>query len=220
MTEHVTAPPVPAWDGSDLDGLGLARKETLDQDAMLKLITDGTRDTYGHDEMFGEYCSISTHVDVPYDVVFDYCADTRSLGEWTYSIRGLTDLGDGLYRARDGIQPNTEIFVRTVAHKNPEHGVVLYECAWDQGHELWMRYYLTIIDSMKVLAKPGTVISWTNCKHPYYDRATTDVPDYIEAGRARTDRLWVGDIWPMFHAAHSIEIDNLTKIVKHRYERR
>lgn len=204
-------------DRDELDGVELVVKETTSQQAMMDLMSGMTKDQYSHHEIFGDFCSMQAHIDAPYDVVFEYCANTRSLEEWTYSIRGMEYVAGEVYRATDGIQPDTTIYIRTHADRGPDHGVVVYTCAWDQGHELWMRYYLTIMDSTKPLGRPGTVVLWTNCKHPYYDRATTDVPDYIEAGRSRTDRLWVGDIWPVFHAAHLIEIRNLKSIVEHRF---
>ncbi|MFD0384187.1 hypothetical protein ACFQ2B_23625 [Streptomyces stramineus] len=204
-------------DNSDLLELDLVWNENTGQDEMMKLMEGMTKESYSHEEIFGQYCPLSEHIDVPYDIVFEYCANARSLEEWTYSIRNMKHLGGGLYRADEMIQPNTDIYIRSDAQKGPEQGLVVYPCAWDQGQELWMRYYLTIIDSAKVFNKPGTVVLWSNCKHPYYDRATTDVPDYIAKGRARTDRVWVGDIWPMFHAYHSIEMGNLKKILEHRF---
>ncbi|MER6997775.1 hypothetical protein [Streptomyces sp. NPDC000410] len=204
-------------DNSDLLDLGLVWNENTSMDDMMKLMESKTKETYDHSEIFGQYCSLAEHINVPYDIVFEYAANARSLEEWTYSIRNMKHLGGGLYRADEMIQPDTDIYIRADAQKGPEQGLVIYPCAWDQGHELWMRYYLTIIDSAKVFNKPGTVVLWTNCKHPYYDRATTDVPDYIAEGRARTDRVWVGDIWPVFHAGHSIEMGNLKKILEHRF---
>lgn len=204
-------------DSSDLPEEVLVRHENTSREEMEKLEKSMAQETYTHEEIFDRFCSLSEHINVPYDIVFEYCANVRSLEEWTYSIRDLQHLGGGLYRGIEQVQPNTDIFIRAEAQKGPEHGTVLYPCAWDQGHELWMRYYLTIVDSTKALNEPGTIVMWTNCRHPYYDRSTVNVPDYIAEGRARTDRLWVGDIWPLFHAGHSIEMGNLKKILEHRF---
>jgi hypothetical protein len=206
-------------DSADLRAIdGLIRSETTSPqdcfDTMVKL----TKPSYTHEEIFGQYCSLGEYIDVPYDVVFEYCANVHSLEEWTFSVRDLKHVGGGLYRGREAIQPNTEIFIRADVLKGPDHGVVFYPCAWDQGYELWMRYYFTIIDATRTLRRPGTVVLWTNCKHPYYDRATTDVPPYIAEGRARTDRYWVGDIWPNFDAIHRIETGNLKRILEYRFQ--
>ena len=79
-----------------------------------------------------------------------------------------------------------------------------------------MRYHFRFLDAMPALRKPGTVMLWTNCKHPYYDRSVTDVPEYISGGRSRTDRKWVG-IWLYFDAIHHIEAANLKTILEYRF---
>ncbi|MEV4435800.1 hypothetical protein [Streptomyces sp. NPDC049555] len=204
-------------DRSDLAGLDLIRCENTDADEIYKLMVGMTKETYSHEEIFGSFSSLGEHINVPYDVVFDYLADIHSLEEWSYSMRDLQHVGGGLYRGQEAIQPDTEIFIRVDTMKGPEHGTVLWPCAWDQGHELWMRYYFTVIDATRTLRRPGTVVLWTNCRHPYYDREVTDVPEYITAGRARTDRYWVGDIWPQFDAIHKVEMANLKRILEHRF---
>lgn len=204
-------------DSSDLVGLPLTRCENTSQERVQQVMVELTKETYSHEEIFGDSCTLTEYIDVPYDVVFEYCANVHSLEEWTFSVRDLRHVGGGLYRGKEAIQPNTEIFIRSDAMKGPEHGIVFYPCAWDQGYELWMRYYFTIVDAWKTLRRPGTVVMWTNCKHPYYDRSTVDVPEYIKAGRERTDRYWVGDIWANFDAIHKIEMANLKQILEHRF---
>jgi polyisoprenoid-binding protein YceI len=203
-------------DSSDLAALDLVRNENTSQDTMVRLMTDQTKSSYQHDEVYGQFCALSQHIEAPYDLVFEYCANIRSVTEWTYSVRDLSYLGGGLYKARDTIQPDTDIFIRSDAQKGEQHGTIVHSCAWDQGLELWMRYYLTLIDSSKTLNRPGTLVLWANFRHPYYDADPAAQPGYITAGQARTDRMWVGEIWPMFHAAHSIEISNMKRILEHR----
>lgn len=206
-------------DSKDLGSIdGLIRTENVSGQECFELMTKLTKPSYSHEEIFGEYCSLGKYINVPYDVVYEYAANVHSLEEWTYSVRDLKHVGGGLYRGREAIQPNTEIYIRSDCLKGADHGVVFYPCAWDQGYELWMRYYFLVIDATRTLKRPGTVIVWTNCKHPYYDRATTQVPDYIAAGRARTDRYWVGDIWANFDAIHRIEAENLKRICEYRFK--
>jgi len=206
-------------DSGDVSSIdGLVRSETTSPEACFEIMTKLTKPSYTHEEIFGEYCSLGKYIDVPYDVVFEYAANVHSLEEWTFSVRDLHHVGGGLYRGREAIQPNTEIFIRADVQKGPDHGIVFYPCAWDQGYELWMRYYFLFIDATKTLKRPGTVLVWTNCKHPYYDRATTEVPEYIAKGRARTDRYWVGDIWANFDAIHRIEAENLKRICEYRFQ--
>jgi hypothetical protein len=42
-----------------------------------------------------------------------------------------------------------------------------YHCAWDQGKHLWMVYLMRVIGAQTVLDKPGSVVLWTNCRHPF-----------------------------------------------------
>jgi 3-oxoacyl-(acyl-carrier-protein) synthase III len=174
-----------------------------------------TKDVYQHEEIFGSYCHIGEYIHCPVDMAFEYAANIYSLEEWTFSLRQFRHIGGGLYKGKEFLAKDTPIYIRAEAY--PECRVVDYPCAWDQGDELWMRYYFRFIDAMPTLRKPGTVMLWTNCKHPYYDRSVTDVPEYISNGRARLDRKWVGDIWPSFDAIHRIETQNLKSILEYRF---
>ncbi|MBL8149176.1 MAG: hypothetical protein JNN15_04535 [Blastocatellia bacterium] len=211
-------------DSSDLTSIpGVINVLNTSPERLKEIVDSIMKPNYSHEEIYGKYCFLGEHIDVPYEVAFEYAANIHSLPEWTLSLRNLTHLGGGLYRGTEAIEssnpesPNTEIFIRADSMKGPEHGLVFYPCAWDQGHQLWMRYYFVFIDSQKTLDKPGTVVLWINCKHPYYDRSYTNVPSYIQAGRDRTDRQWVGDLWDAFYPIHLIEITNFKKILEHRF---
>ena len=113
-------------------------------------------------------CTVNDYIDCPPDELFDYLADTRSLEEWTYSLRGFTPTDEpGLWLAYDRLGSETEIYTRTVA--NREARTVDYHCAWDQGKHLWMIYLMRVVDAQVVFDKPGSVVLWTNCHHPFYD---------------------------------------------------
>lgn len=173
------------------------------------------KESYSQEEMFGTHCTVCEYIQCPVDIAFEYAANIYSLEEWTYSIRQLKHVGNGLYKGLDKLAENTSIYIRSEAY--PDSKVVDYPCAWDQGEELWMRYYLRFIDAMPTLHKPGTIVLWTNCKHPYYDRNITDVPNYITEGRYRTDRRWVGDFWSSFYAGHLLEAKNLKAILEYGF---
>ncbi len=72
--------------------------------------------------MFGQYCTVNDYVDCPPDELFEYLSDTRSLEEWTYTLRGFTPSDEpGLWLAYDRLLPETTIYTRTVA--NPRHAL-------------------------------------------------------------------------------------------------
>ncbi|HEX6273871.1 MAG TPA: hypothetical protein VFZ53_12575 [Polyangiaceae bacterium] len=194
---------------SALSGIeGLVRCEEFDREALGERITEMTHTVYPHEQVYGQYCTIHAHIDCPPDKVFEYMANPFSLLEWTYSVRELrpTPKPD-LYVGVDS--GNTPIFCRTVSQSDAL--TVDYHCAWDQGDELWMIYLNRIVPAETVLKRPGSVVVWTNCRHPYY--AKNPFPDLAAGGRSE----WVGDWWPLFYAGHTIELANLKAILEHRH---
>lgn len=189
---------------------GVIRCERYPREALGELLTELTHTVYRHDDVYGQYCTIHAHIECPPQVVFEYMADPHSLEEWTYSVRALrpTDRPDVLV----GVDAkDTPIFCRTVS--NPEALTVDYHCAWDQGDVLWMIYLNRIVPAELVLDRPGSVVIWTNCHHPHYDR--NPFPELARKGRQE----WVGDWWPLFYAGHTLELRNLKAILEHRHRR-
>jgi hypothetical protein len=185
---------------------GLVRIEQFDREALGERITELTHTVYPHDQVYGQYCTIHAHIDCPPRAVFEYMADPYSLLEWTYSVRELRPTPTaGLLVGVDSV--DTPIYVKTVS--NPEALTVDYHCAWDQGEQLWMIYLNRIVPAEQVLNRRGSVVIWTNCRHPHYDE--NPFPELAPPGRA-----WVGEWWPLFYAGHSIELENLKRILEFR----
>lgn len=189
---------------------GVTRIETQPFEAMIPHIQHTLPSTYSHADVFGDYCTVQDFIACPPDELFQYLADTRSLEEWTYSLRGFTETDEArLWKGYDRLGSQTEIYARTVA--NTEARTVDYHCAWDQGKHLWMIYLMRVIDAQLVLNKPGSVVLWTNCHHPFYDR--NPYPETAPADR----KPWVGDFWHLFAAGHLLELHNLKAIAEYRY---
>ncbi|WP_042430007.1 SRPBCC family protein [Streptacidiphilus anmyonensis] len=189
---------------------GLIRVEHTDQEQLLSVCSELTKPSYTHQEVHGQYCTIQTHVDCPPDDVYDYLRQGHHLEEWTFSLRGFRPTGSpGLWVGSDLLEHDTPIYCRVEAA--PQARTVDYHCAWDQGEELWMVYLMRVIPAHVVLNRPGSVITWTNCRHPYYDR--NPHPELAP----RPDRPWVGDYWPLFYAGHTVELANLKAILEHRH---
>jgi hypothetical protein len=211
------------WKKSDLrtEGVsvdkikGLAHAEHVSPQEIAARCERDTKDSYSHHEMYGTWCNVDGFIDVPVEYAFEYAANVHSLEEWTYSVRDLKHIGNGIYKGKELLAPPTEIFVRCDAFKDSY--VVDYLCAWDQKEELWMRYYFRFIDARPTLNRPGTILTWLNCKHPYYDRKSANLPNWVKDSQNKKDRVWVGDHWRYFWAAHKIEADNLRYILEHRY---
>lgn len=200
---------------------GLYVCEDVTQKQLEQKFASMTFETYPHADIFGKYCHLGEYIHCPLKMAFEYAANGYSLEEWTFSLRNMKYVGGNVYKGEEHLGKMsgngiTDIYIETSCY--PDSGVVDYVCAWDQGDELWMRYYFRFIDAMPTIKKPGTIVLWTNCKHPYYDRAVKNVPEYIQKGRDCTDRpYWVGDIWDQFDAIHKIEVNNLKRILEFRY---
>jgi hypothetical protein len=202
--------------GSEEPIEGLIRIETTSKEQATPIIMEGMRSVYPHEQVFGEYCTVNDYIDCPPDELFDYLADTRSLEEWTYSLRGFVPTEEpGLWIAHDKLgagnekQTGSPIFTRTVA--NREARTVDYHCAWDQGTHLWMIYLMRVVDAKVVFDKPGSVVLWTNCHHPFYDK--NPYPETAPPKRP----VWVGDFWDMFGPGHLLEMKNLKAIAEYRH---
>ncbi|MDF0529523.1 SRPBCC family protein [Tsukamurella sp. 8F] len=191
---------------------GTIRIESHPRPVATPILLDRIRSVYPHEQVFGDYCTVQGYVDAPPRELYDWLSDTRSLEEWTYSLRGFRQTGEpGLWVARDMLGDETEIYTRTIA--NPEAMTVDYHCAWDQGKHLWMVYLMRVIDAQVVLDRPGSVVLWTNCHHPFYDE--NPYPETAPEGRP----VWVGDFWDIFGAGHRLELDNLKAIAEYRHSR-
>jgi hypothetical protein len=196
---------------SDIDSIpGVRRIENFPKEEMNATAMDLTHAVYPHEEIYGPYCTIEEYIDCPPEEVYRYLADLYTLAEWTYSLR---DFGEpdasGTVASRDKIGGETLIYTRCVA--SPAAMTVDYHCAWDQGEKLWMIYLMRVIPATLVLDRPGSVVLWTNCHHPYYDR--NPFPARAPANR----KVWVGDLWPFFYAGHHIEMQNLKHILEYRH---
>ncbi len=167
------------------------------------------RSVYPHDQVFGRFCTVS---DTSTARPTSSTTTCRTPAAWR---NGPTACGfvpteeDGLWLAYDRLGSETEIYTRTVT--NPQERTVDSHCARDQGTHLWMVYLMRVVDAQVVLNKPGSVVLWTNCHHPFYDH--NPYPEAAPPARP----VWVGDFWDMFGAGHQLELQNLKAIAEYRH---
>src|SRR5882724_12409858 len=134
----------------------VVRIETAPREEATPIIMEMMRSVYPHDEVFGEFCTVNSYIDCPPDELFDYLADTRSLEEWTYSLRGFTPTEEpGLWLAYDRLGSETQIFTRTVASRDAM--TVDYHCAWDKGRRLRWTSRIGTVNERVGLDKLGPV---------------------------------------------------------------
>lgn len=188
---------------------GVKRIERISKEEFQLELMDMTHSVYPHEKMFGRFCTVEEYIDCPPEKVFEYMSHPLSLCEWTFSVRDLQPSSiPGVDVGVDRVGGATKIFNKTVS--NREALTVDYHCAWDQGEDLWMIYLNRIVPAMTVLKKPGSVLLWTNCRHPYYNKNP-----YPELMPKRP--VWVGDFWDWFYAGHWVELQNLKNILEYRH---
>jgi len=188
---------------------GLKRCENTPKHEMGGLMADITHAVYPHEQVYGDYCPIQAYINCPPEKIFEYMSNPYSLLEWTYSMRSFVPTEtQGIFLGKDKIGDNTNIYFKV--NSNKEALTVDYHCAWDQGEDLWMIYLNRIIPAELVLKKQGSIVFWQNCRHPYY--AQNPYTDKAPAGRP-----WVGQFWDFFYAGHTVELDNLKKILEYRH---
>jgi hypothetical protein len=188
----------------------LRRIENFTKEQMTAYAMELTHAVYPHEDVYGRYCTIEEHIDAPPEEVFEYLADPYTLAEWTFSLRDFGEPdANGVIMSVDRIGGATKIFTKTIANRSAM--TVDYHCAWDQPDHLWMIYLMRVVPAPVVLDRPGSVVLWTNCRHPFYDK--NPFPEAAPSGR----KVWVGDLWPFFYAGHWVEMQNLKNILEHRH---
>lgn len=195
-----------------LDIPGVKRVENYPRQDLLALCSDMTHAVYPHAQIYGEHCTLQTHIKAPADEVFEYLARTESLLEWTYGLRDLRlHRAPDLYRFTDHLAPDgqTRCFCRTVSH--PQAMTVDHHCAWDQADHLWMIDLMRVVSAPLVLGRPGCIVLWTHCHHPNY--AHNPYPETAVPGR----QFWIGDAWPLRYATHTVALENLKRIAETRH---
>jgi hypothetical protein len=195
-------------DNSQLQNIhNLQRMENLSRNEMSNACMELTHAIYPHNKIYGQYCTIQEYINCPPETLFHYLANPKSLQQWTYSMRNMVTTADpNIVRFDEHVADETYCYCKTIS--NFEAMTVDYHCAWDQAKHLWMIYLMRIIPAQEVLNKTGTVVIWSNCYHPFYEK--NPYPETAPSNR----ELWVGDIWDMFYAGHWIEMQNLKKIME------
>ncbi len=174
-----------------------------------------TKEKYSHDELWGKWWNVNEYIDVPVDYAWEYVSNVYSVEEWSYGIRDLKHIGQGIYKGHDRWSKDTELFIRSEPYRDAK--TVDYHYAWDQKEELWVRHYFRFIDAKWAINRPGTIVNWFSWKHPYYDKKASGHPAWLKDSHSKSGREWLGDHWRYFWAWHRTEVDNLRYILEHRY---
>ena len=176
---------------------GVIRIETTPREETAADHHGEMRSVYPHDQVFGQYCTVNDYVDCPPDELFEYLSDTRSLEEWTYSLRGFTPTDEpGLWEAYDRLAARTTtIYTRTVA--NPAGA--------DRRLPLRVGPGQTSVDDLpdagRRRASGARASRVRSCCGPTATTRSTTSNPYPETAPPQRP-VWVGDFWDMFGPGH------------------
>jgi hypothetical protein len=205
--------------GIPVDGIpGLFRAERFPWSRAMARFDRDTKERYSHDEIYKRCWNINDYFDVPVNYAYEYVSNVYSLEEWSYGIRDLKYVGNSIYQGCEHWVNGTDVFVKSRSYSQAH--AVDYYYAWDQKKELWVRYYFRFLDAKPIIDRPGTILSWFSLKHPYHDKSSPRLPDWVKNAQNRNDRQWLGDYWRYFYAWHKVETDNLRYILECRYHKR
>ncbi len=186
------------------DPSGVVSVDTVPRGMLTTMIEAGYEPEIDWAEAYGDF--VDVHAYVPYipgvtvEQAWQYIQDIRNLEDWTMSVRNLQPMGtwEGRtrYVAEERLPPGGNIYF--LEEKNPESHTV----DWWVGHspeDIWMRYYMRVLDAEEVIGKPGVVITWVNFGHENFKRN----PD-LQQG------------FLMMKVAHGLERDNLSQVLAYR----
>ena len=167
------------------------------------------RSVYPHDQVFGEYCTVNDYIDCPPDELFDYLADTRSLEEWTYSLRGFTpteEPGCGLPTTSWDRKPKS---TRAPSPTRGAHSRLPLRVGSGQ----------TPLDDLPDAGCRRAARARQTGLGRVVDRTAITRSTTATRTRSRTTErpVWVGDFWDMFGAGHLLELKNLKSIAEYRH---
>ncbi len=180
---------------------GIVSVDTYSKGELQRMIEAGYRPEIPWMEAYGEFVDVNAYVPgLSVAEAYDYVQDTNHLAEWTISVRNIQPMGqlNGRNRvsATESMPPGGTIYL--LEEKHPEVSTM----EWWVGHspdDIWMRYYIRILDAQVYMGKPGIIIDWVNFGHANFDRN----PDLKQG--------FLG-----MKIAHAIERDNMIKILRWR----
>jgi carbon monoxide dehydrogenase subunit G len=181
---------------------GIVSVSTRSPAELQQMLRDGYRAEIPWDEAFGEFAEVNAYVpDLTADEVWNFVQDIRNFKYWTMSQYDCqpygTYKGRNRYSAVENFPPFGNIYL--AEEKHPEVKTVEWWVGWWDSENLWMHYYVRVLDAEKFMGKPGAIIIWVNFGHENY----------------KSDpMLYQG--FRMMRIAHAVERDNMIKILRWR----
>lgn len=164
-----------------------------------KFIIAGSKDFYTHEELFSQYIPVITIFEgVPIDKAFEFISDIRNLSAWTMALRDPQPYRDDIYLAREAASPTGKVYIRCIADEKSY--TVEWQCNHNDPDDLWMVYKCMLVDTEQTMGHPGSALIWVVFVH---EKVKED------------PALAIG--YKHMYSAHSIEANNLKKILESMY---
>ncbi len=180
---------------------GIVSVDTFSRHDLKQMIEAGYRDEIPWEEAFGEFVDVNAYIPgLTVQETYDYFQDIYHLEDWTISVRNVEPLGqlDGKnrYVAAESMPPGGNIYL--LEEKHPDTHTV----DWWVGHspdDIWMHYYVRVIDAQAFIGRPGVLLTWVNFGHANFEQDPILMQGFL-----------------MMRIAHAVERDNMVKILNWR----
>lgn len=181
---------------------GIVSVDTQSRPALQQMIKDGYRPEIPWVEAFGEFVDVNAYVpDLSVDEVYDFMQDMGNLKYWTMSEYDFQPMGTfngrNRYSAPEPLPPFGMVYI--TEEKHPEAKTV----DWWVGKtpdDIWMHYYVRVLDAQTYIGKPGVILDWVNFGHANFEADPVMYQGFLG-----------------MRIAHALERDNAIKIMQWRH---
>lgn len=183
-----------------IDSEKLINTENFSMDEIWeKFLIPRSKDSYTHEELFSQYIPVITIFEgVPIDKAFEFIADIHNLSAWTMSLRDPQPFRDDIYFAKEAASPTGKVYIRCIVDEKAH--TIDWQCNHSDPEDLWMVYKCMLVDTEQTMGRPGSAFIWVVFVH---EKVKED------------PSLAMG--YKLMYAAHSIEANNLKKILESIY---
>ena len=180
---------------------GIVSVDTFSRHDLKQMIEDEYRDEIPWEQAFGEFVDVNAYVpNLTVQETYDYFQDIYHLEDWTISVRNVEPMGQlngrNRYVAAENMPPGGNIYL--LEEKHPESHTV----DWWVGHspdDIWMHYYIRVIDAREFMGRPGVLLTWVNFGHANFEQDPVLMQGFL-----------------MMRIAHAAERDNMVKVLNWR----
>ncbi|MGC4114330.1 MAG: hypothetical protein QM765_06880 [Myxococcales bacterium] len=181
---------------------GIVSVDTYSKQDLKQLIEDGYTPEIPWTDAFGQFVDVNAYIpDLTVDEAYNFMENIYNLKLWTMSEYDFVPMGTyngrNRYAAPEPLPPFGMVYI--TEEKHPETKTVDWWVG-KSADDIWMHYYVRVLDAQKYMGKPGVILDWVNFGH-----ANFEADPVMYAG-------FLG-----MRIAHARERDNAIAIMKWRH---